>query len=167
MILALAMVIFLSIGSFATADEITDKQKATDFLISTGWTQSDIDDLLTDESLLVYTDAISSVVSEKSYFRVNGTGATKISKKEIDAGVKVAKEVQAQNIEKMQVEAAAAKTPDTTSTEEKVSLSSINPVATTDGYMEYYVQSSDLGNHKFVFSKQSKRQLQIQKLPQR
>ena len=152
MSLALAMVLLISVGSFATAAERSDKQKATDFLISTGWTQSEIDDLLTDEALLVYADAISSVVSEKSYFRVNETGATKVSKKEFDAGVKLAKEVQAQNIEKMQVAAAAAKTTAITSGEEMVSLSSINTVTTTDGYMEYYVQSSDLGNHKFALA---------------
>lgn len=134
--LSLVLAIFINVGSFALASDISDKQKATNFLLNSGWTQEDIDDLLTDEALLVYADAISSSVSEKKYYRVTEDEVIEISKNECNAGVTEAKSIINKNHKLLT---------------NQPSVNTVSPTVTTyDGYMESYVQVVHLGGKKYA-----------------
>lgn len=67
--LFLTLVIILNCGFYANAASDDDIAKATRVLLQSGWTQEDIDDLLTEEALLEFANT-EAVCSQEKYYRV-------------------------------------------------------------------------------------------------
>lgn len=117
-------------------------KRATAFLLSNGWTKYDIDDLLTDEALLVYADAISLVSSEHMYYKVTETEAIRVTESQFNDGVAEGKQIEAQNLKTLKKAA---------STEATLAVNTVSPtIRTSNGWLECYVQSVDIGGGKYA-----------------
>lgn len=132
----------LSCNSYAGAtDNRAAIAKATNVLLQSGWTQDEIDDLLTEEALLEYTDASPAIVSEKKYFRVGQDGVEELTEVQCKKDLEI--------IEALQVEPGSRVSPAS-----KIPVGGLetDEVTTTDGYMVYYASVYSAGNDEYILS---------------
>lgn len=139
--LTLAMMLSLCAAA-AGKDVLTDRERAINVLLQSGWTMEEIDDLLTDEAILAYKDALPVEVSEKKYYRVTEEAVYEITAEECQTQLEAIEQVENQNTEPGV--APMAVIPDDGYGETEVT--------TTDGYLTYYVMAHNVGNGHYVLS---------------
>ncbi len=139
LLLCIGMLLSFNCPHVSAEDNSDEIARATNVLIQSGWTQEEIDDLLTEEALLEYKDAQPAVVSEKKYFKVSTDTVEEVTEEECDVAVAEILELK----ENTEVSVAAVIPGGQTVSDE---------VVTTDGYMEYYVSAYNVGNGQYILS---------------
>ncbi|MCC8123068.1 MAG: hypothetical protein LIO58_05980 [Oscillospiraceae bacterium] len=129
-------------GMTADTNNSSDSQlsEGTQVLLSAGWTQEEIDDLLSDDVIRGYADTTFAGESEKQYFKVSDDG-TIYSLSETDCLQQVFA-IKQQEAASNLISAASIAVGDTDQSE----------VTTSDGYMVYYVQAYRKSNDEFIIS---------------
>ncbi len=151
-ILAMAMCICIlfscNIYLFAADSTAADLERGRQVLLQAGWTEEKIDDMLTDEMILEYKDAISVVSSETVYMKATEEGTYEVSEEECLNGVNTIKQLRREaELDACDVAPAAivpgigpgpggADDSDTT--------------YTTDGYMRFYLSVFDMGDEVYL-----------------
>lgn len=82
--LVLTLVIILNCGFYANAANDNDIARATRVLLQSGWTQEDIDDLLTEEALLEFANTEEALSQEKYYRVKDDTEVEEISEEQCE-----------------------------------------------------------------------------------
>ncbi len=139
--LCLGIVLGCSICTTASTYN-ADIEEATQVLLQSGWTQEEIDDMLTEEIILEYKDVQPAVVSERKFFKVTEEGTYEITQDVCEREVALVKELK----EAEQTGGVMHRTVipgGTTGTD---------TVVTTDGYLEYYVSAYNAGGGEYILS---------------
>lgn len=118
-----------------------NRDKAIKVLVDSGWTYKDIDDLLTEDALLEFSNA-KSLGSSVKYIKVTEDEVVEMSKEEMMTKVKELKK-ERDAIALSEGDLVTLRSPGDTIQD---------PVITTDGYMSYYVQTYDLGGGEYMLS---------------
>ncbi|MBQ9121555.1 MAG: hypothetical protein IJY12_04225 [Clostridia bacterium] len=153
-ILMVVLLFSFNFSSYATSlfdDSVQeDLERAANVLLQSGWTQEEIDDLLTEEVLLEYKDVQSVMVSDKKYFKVASSGdVSEVTEADCALAVEQRKLIA---YERMIASRDAG--------ENSVGVMAVIPggetvydeVLTTDGYLEYYVSAYNCGNGEYILS---------------
>ena len=133
MILSVSMCLSICGGVSAAAVDIEDmRSRAIDVLVASGWNEEEIEDLIPEDALLEYADALPAVASQEIYVKVgvDDNGETFVEEMSPSECIAEAAEVKQQRDVAVQQQLLGVST-----------LADKDEVTTDDGYMVYYVQA--------------------------
>lgn len=141
MIFIMLSVVCVFGSSIVNAEEnhlVSDKDRAINVLLNSGWTENDIEDLLTEDALLEYKNAQPAIASEKRYFKVTANEVVAITENECQEAVKeIERNLSIKDNENSRMSSGETKK---------------DTEVTNDGYMEYYVQVYKDANGEYILS---------------
>lgn len=138
-ILVLAMALSLSAAAFAVEVGKNERERAIEVLIASGWSEAEIEDLISEEALLEFSNCLPAVSTSKKFFKVSTdergeSVVTEVSEQECVYG---AMEVQMARNEEEQVSLSQQENGISPQGSEIVK----SEVTTSDGYFTYFVQA--------------------------
>jgi len=145
--LVVVLTMLMSLVTCSYAGE-NNKAKGMRVLLNSGWTVEEINDLLSDKAIKSFANAKPAKTTEKKYFKVSEDSTVEVSRAQALSGAN-----EANKQDKIDM-ALKLMVPNVKDSNIAYAVGDIEKkdVVTTDGYLEYYAQSYDLGNGEFILS---------------